>query len=261
MNNVQSTTIAQSYDDYYRIGLYTSRYPKANIRVLNTLFQHAQFLAQDSLALDYGCGNGRYSYPILKQTNLHLYGFDISEIAVQQAKQATQPFSERVDWFSDQSQLHQHVEDRDEKFQLGMLLFGVMSHIREQKDRANLLKWFYKHMKPDGSLILSVPNRRRRFLTLQWRQRNQQNLPGDIQYQRFQSGRKIPLFYHLYTVNEIRAELIEAGFDIEKVTAESIFPERFVIQNSAMAFLDNLLCNLLPASLGYGLLVVARRRA
>ena len=147
MNNVQSTTIAQSYDDYYRIGLYTSRYPKANIRVLNTLFQHAQFLAQDSLALDYGCGNGRYSYPILKQTNLHLYGFDISEIAVQQAKQATQPFSERVDWFSDQNQLHQHVEDRDEKFQLGMLLFGVMSHIREQKDRANLLKWFYKHMK------------------------------------------------------------------------------------------------------------------
>ncbi|MER2496634.1 methyltransferase domain-containing protein [Vibrio neptunius] len=261
MNNVQATTIAQSYDDYYRIGLYQARYPKANIRVLNTLFQHAQFLGQDSLALDYGCGNGRYSYPILKQTNLHLYGFDISDIAVQQAKQVTQLFSERADWFSDQHHLEQHLKDRNGAVQLGMLLFGVMSHIREQKERVKLLKWFHKQLDRDGSLILSVPNRRRRFLTLQWRQRKQQNLPGDIQYHRYQSGRKIPLFYHLYTVNEIRAELIEAGFDVEKVTAESIFPERFVIQNSVMALLDNLLCNLLPASLGYGLLVVARRRA
>ncbi|MCG9595191.1 class I SAM-dependent methyltransferase [Vibrio sp. Isolate25] len=261
MNNSQSTTIAQSYDDYYRIGLYTSRYPKANIRVLNTLFHHAQFLDQDAIALDYGCGNGRYSYPLLKQTNLHLYGFDISEIAVQQAKQATQHYSERVEWFNDQTQLIQHIDSHKVNFQLGLLLFGVMSHIREQTERIKLLKWFYTNMQPDGSLILSVPNRRRRFFKRQWQQRNQQQLPGDIQYERYQSGRKIPLFYHLYTVNEIKSELLEAGFEIETITAESIFPERFVIQSSVMAFLDNLLCNLLPASLGYGLLVVARRRA
>ncbi|CAM3520864.1 Methyltransferase domain protein [Vibrio aerogenes CECT 7868] len=277
-SNIRET--AKAYDSYHGIGLYCTRYPQANARVLNTIFDVLSKMPKPCRVLDYGCGYGRYLYPILKQTQHHVYGYDISEVAISQALTNLNEFQERMSLFnhhetlddalnhgdhnnSNHNKSDHNKSDHAGKIDAGLLLFGVLSHLKGKDERCRLLKWFYQHLHPDhGRLILSVPNRRRRFLYHQWQtKRHHPEIPaGDITYHRHQSGRKIPLYYHLYQCHELTSELEEAGFELEHLTAESFFPERTVLNSPLLSKLDHRLCECLPVSAGYGILAVARRR-
>lgn len=258
MSNSEATTIAESYNDYYSIGLYRYRYPQANLRVLNTISQCIFPHRNEPVVLDYGCGNGRYIAPLLHLTNANIYGFDISQVALKQAEHHLHLPSKRVRLFHQRNELEKHINDNASP-DVGLLLFGVLAHIKGEQERVKLLEWFHQHLNKDGRLVISVPNRWRRFLRQQWYQKHTRRIPGDIEYARFQSGQKIPLYYHLYTSKELIDELQRAGFELEILTAESIFPERAVLQSKVLASVDNFLCRILPASWGYGLLAVVRR--
>ena len=181
---------------------------------------------------------------------------------------ARKTLTERLQEFVRADRLDIRGEDADElaaeypqAFDLALLAFGVLAHVAGRAERLRLLRAIRTMLKPDGTLILSVPNAKRRF---QAEQRDAAPLvkegklePGDVLYQR-NNGGEIRLFYHLYTLDEVIGDLSETGFRVTSVAAESLLSERTVVSDPLVGWLDAMACRLAPASLGYDLLAVSR---
>ena len=248
-----------SYDRYISSGLYDRRYPRPNRRTLRKM---KRCLPAGGRFLDVGAGTGRYTLPLLQMTGTSCVALDICPVA-------RTTLAERLGEFVRAERLVIRGEDADtlaadhpQAFDLGLLAFGVLAHVAGRAERLRLLRAIRSMLKADGTLILSVPNARRRFRA---EQRTSASLvdagklePGDILYKRGQDDGEIQLFYHLYTLAEVRDDLAEAGFRITNVGAESLLSERSVVSDPLTGWLDAVACRIAPASLGYDLLAVAK---
>ena len=248
-----------SYELYISSGLYDRRYPRPNRRTLRKMRRH---LPAGGRFIDIGGGTGRYTLPLLQMTGTSGVAHDICPVA-------RKTMAERLQRFMGDGRLAIEGEDQDvlaslypHAFDLAMLAFGVLAHVPGQGERLRLLKAVRRMVKADGTLILSVPNARRRFHA---EQRAAAPLisagelePGDILYKRGQDGGAIRMFYHLYTLAEVQRDLSAAGFRVDSVEPESLLSERTVVSKSLLGWLDDLACRLAPASAGYDLLAVAR---
>ena len=248
-----------SYDRYISSGLYDRRYPRPNRRTLRKM---KRCLPAGGSFLDVGAGTGRYTLPLLQVTGTSGIALDICPVA-------RTTLAERLGEFVRAERLAIRGEDADalaadhpQTFDLALLAFGVLAHVAGRAERLRLLRAIRSMLKADGTLILSVPNARRRFRA---EQRSSAPLvdagklePGDILYKRGQDDGEIQLFYHLYTLAEVRDDLAEAGFRVTNVGAESLLSERTVVSDSLTGWLDAMACRIAPASLGYDLLAVAK---
>lgn len=257
--------VAHAYDGYYRIGLYRRRYPSANPKVLSLLQQLSQSFTPQQVILDFGCGWGRYLLPLRHLTQATLIGHDISEVALSQLQHQLKRLSstsEPVKLTNTEAELKTQL-GHDKPASLICVLFGVLAHIPSCVQREHTLRFLYHQLDSDqGRIVLSVPNRYRRFFCLQfwgWLKKRC-NRSADIVYSREDSGQMITLPYHLYSPAEFIGELQSAGFEIERFESESIFAEKWVIHSSFLGAIDRFLCRLLPVWMGYGLLVVARKK-
>ena len=248
-----------SYDRYISSGLYDRRYPRPNRRTLRKM---KRSLPAGGRFLDVGAGTGRYTLPLLQVTGTSGVALDICPVA-------RTTLAERLGEFVRAERLVIRGEDADalaadhpQAFDLALLAFGVLAHVAGCAERLRLLRAIRSMLKADGTLILSVPNARRRFRA---EQRTSAPLvdagklePGDILYNRGQDDGEIQLFYHLYTLAEVRDDLAEAGFRVTNVGAESLLSERTVVSDPLTGWLDAMACSIAPASLGYDLLAVAK---
>ena len=248
-----------SYDRYISSGLYDRRYPRPNRRTLRKM---KRCLPAGGRFLDVGAGTGRYTLPLLQVTGTSGVALDICPVA-------RTTLAERLGEFVRAERLAIRGEDADalaadhlQAFDLALLAFGVLAHVAGRAERLRLLRAIRSMLKADGTLILSVPNARRRFRA---EQRSSAPLvdagklePGDILYKRGQDDGEIQLFYHLYTLAEVRDDLAEAGFRVTNVGAESLLSERTVVSDPLTGWLDAMACRIAPASLGYDLLAVAK---
>ena len=248
-----------SYDRYISSGLYDRRYPRPNRRTLRKM---KRSLPAGGRFLDVGAGTGRYTLPLLQVTGTSGVALDICPVA-------RTTLAERLGEFVRAERLAIRGEDADalaadhpQAFDLALLAFGVLAHVAGRAERLRLLRAIRSMLKADGTLILSVPNARRRFRA---EQRTSAPLvdagklePGDILYNRGQDDGEIQLFYHLYTLAEVRDDLAEAGFRVTNVGAESLLSERTVVSDPLTGWLDAMACRIAPASLGYDLLAVAK---
>ena len=248
-----------SYDRYISSGLYDRRYPRPNRRTLRKM---KRSLPAGGRFLDVGAGTGRYTLPLLQVTGTSGVALDICPVA-------RTTLAERLGEFVRAERLAIRGEDADalaadhpQAFDLALLAFGVLAHVAGRAERLRLLRAIRSMLKADGTLILSVPNARRRFRA---EQRTSAPLvdagklePGDILYKRGQDDGEIQLFYHLYTLAEVRDDLAEAGFRVTNVGAESLLSERTVVSDPLTGWLDAVACRIAPASLGYDLLAVAK---
>ena len=248
-----------SYDRYISSGLYDRRYPRPNRRTLRKM---KRSLPAGGRFLDVGAGTGRYTLPLLQVTGTSGVALDICPVA-------RTTLAERLGEFVRAERLAIRGEDADalaadhpQAFDLALLAFGVLAHVAGRAERLRLLRAIRSMLKADGTLILSVPNAGRRFRA---EQRTSTPLvdagklePGDILYNRGQDDGEIQLFYHLYTLAEVRDDLAEAGFRVTNVGAESLLSERTVVSDSLTGWLDAMACRIAPASLGYDLLAVAK---
>ena len=248
-----------SYDRYISSGLYDRRYPRPNRRTLQKM---KRSLPAGGRFLDVGAGTGRYTLPLLQVTGTSGIALDICPVA-------RTTLTERLGEFVRAERLAIRGEDADalaadhpQTFDLALLAFGVLAHVAGRAERLRLLRAIRSMLKADGTLILSVPNARRRFRA---EQRSSAPLvdagkleSGDILYKRGQDDGEIQLFYHLYTLAEVRDDLAEAGFRVTNVGAESLLSERTVVSDSLTGWLDATACRIAPASLGYDLLAVAK---
>ena len=248
-----------SYGRYISSGLYDRRYPRPNRRTLRKM---KRCLVAGGRFLDVGAGTGRYTLPLLQMNGTRCVAHDISPVA-------RETLAERLRDFVSDERLVIRGDDPDDlaaelpqAFDLALLAFGVLAHVAKRAERLRLLRAIRTMLKVEGTLILSVPNAKRRFRA---EQRDVEPLvcegtlePGDVLYQRNQADGKIRLFYHLYTLDEVHRDLSETGFRVASVGAESLLSERKVVSSRPIGWLDALACRFAPTELGYDLLAVAR---
>ena len=251
------------YDHYFSSRAYEQRYPTPNRATLQYLLENGGHGAKR--ILDYGCGNGRYALALLQTTQANLVGYDISSSALKEFENhlTQSSFSSRTVLLQGPDcDLIDHAP-----FDLILLLFGVLSHLGERPARLAVLRELRNCLGQGGHLIVTVPNIwRRRPLELiatgfARHFRNETGVKredGNILFTRKLAGEPHQFFYHLYSVKSLQAELIEAGFALQGLAAESLLPEWLVTQYPVIGKIDALLCRWLPASLGYGIRVVAR---
>lgn len=251
--------IRASYDTYISSGLYDRRYPRPNPTTLGRLLSH---LPVDGRFLDIGAGTGRYTLPLLERTRAAGVAQDI-------CPSACRALSERLARFVDDGRLSVHGEDvatleadRAGGFDLAILAFGVLGHVAGRAARLRLLGAVRRLLAPGGSLVLSLPNARRRFAAEQRASAAMVRAgvlePGDILYTRGDGARTIEMYYHLYTLAEARRDLGDAGYRIESIGPESLVAEETAARRPLAGRLDAAVCRFAPASWGYGFLIVGK---
>jgi len=263
MNKHYEKDMAEQYNQYYQSGLYKTRYPSANPNVLS--FIHTQLsllpINPKSQVLDFGCGQGRYLLALANTYNLHFIGYDISERAISDLEELlllNHNTNNKIHLFCKKQKLKNYLED-SKPISLSLMMFGVLSHITQASERVKVLKENKAQLaSQEGAILLSVPNRSRRFLFKQaW------NIVKNISFKnsesiQYQRKGKIKLNYHLYTLSSLKQELALAGLEAIISQAESMLPEKWVLSHPLLAKLDKVLCHLLPIQFAYGFLVLAK---
>lgn len=257
--------LRESYDHYYATGLYARRYPRPNRHVFGLI--RDELGAGGGRVLDFGCGCGRYAVPLARRAGVSVFAYDVSPVAIRELGRRCEEEA-RADGPPQPERLSGSLEDLavrlegESGFDLVMLLFGVLGHIAGRARRIALLRLLRARLRPGGRLIASVPNRTRRFHREQraaerWAARNALE-PGDIRYKRCSGGAAITFYYHLFSPAEFRDELAEAGFVVSRLLPESVLSERAVVSSPTCAAADALLRRIVPLSLAYGFVAVAR---
>lgn len=239
-----------AYEIYFGSGSYDRRYPAPNPRVL----AHARRLLSPSAHLiDFGCGSGRYLLALKDGVRLAA-GYDPSPTALEllRARARDRGGAEVHPLGPEAAAFEAHVA-RHGRADLVLCLFGVLGHILPRGARIEVLARMRAALLPGGRLLLSVPNRRRRFA------REQRTAPdgGAIHYRRRIEGGEICLPYQLYDPDSLAAELAEAGFGLALLEAESVLPEAWLLSGPLPGLLDAALTAPCPARWGYGLLAEA----
>lgn len=240
-----ASTLA-AYQMYFTSGLYDRRYPSPN----QTMWRRIEaFLTPDSAVLDFGCGSGRYLLR-LRGRVARAVGFDISPAALAALR------TRCTDW-PEVSVLGPQAEALDADIavhgtvDLVLCLFGVLGHITDPGARAAALDRMREALTPGaGRLLISVPNRARRFRAEQAKSEKE----GLVCYERkTDSGTVIMLNYQLFDPETLVSELAAAGFSLDRIGCESILPESWLLHHPVLRWIDGLITPLCPADWGYGI--------
>lgn len=254
---VPEAHLEQAYRIYYGSGLYQSRYPGPNPRTLRRVL--AELGRRGRLVLDFGCGSGRYAAPIAQRADATVIAYDPCEVALAQLRRRhgdlvdagrVVPVGGGIDALGE-------ALDRSGVADVALLAFGVLGHVAGAERRRATLRAVAAMVRPGGSVLLGLPNIRRRFRHEQRRWPGAE--PGDVTYVRHSSEGPVRLFYHLYEHQELLRDLAAAGLVPMLVEAESVLPERLVASRRGWAAVDRLLAPVTPLGLAYGFLATAER--
>lgn len=256
---VRVPDVRGGYESYISSGLYDRRYPRPNGR---TLRKSLDFLPGGGRFLDFGAGTGRYTLPLMERTRASGVAYDVCPAACR-------AMADRLHGFVDDGRLVIHngdpgawTEAYRRSFDLALMAFGVLAHVAGRAERLRLLGVVRGMLKPEGVLVLGLPNARRRFRAAQRAAaplvRAGELEAGDVLYTRGRDSDGIRLFYHLFSPSEARDDLSAAGFRTESIEPESLLPEAAVVGNPLLGRLDDLACRVVSAGGGYGFLIAAR---
>ena len=161
------------------------------------------------LVVDIGCGNCRNLIPFKGK----LVGIDFSKNMVKEAKK----FCERRDmnvFLVIGDAVNLPIKDGVANC---IIYTSVISHIKKREDRIRSLEEVRRVAKVDAKIILSIWNRwQKRFflkLIISFLKGEYPNVYVDWNYH----GKVYKRFYHLYTKSEMKKDLEEVGFIIERI--------------------------------------------
>src|SRR5262252_2383140 len=248
LNSAISTK--EQYRKYSSSGDYEKRYPRANHLTLEALLEaiHSK-TAPTNKILDFGCGSGRYTEPLAPYCK--------TVVAYDPCPEAINLLKKRSQRNITPSQDLGHVLHAG-PYDIVVCIFGVLSHIPERQARLDTLRFLHECLAPDGLLLVSVPNRLRRFYKEQCDSAFKRgDFSGRIEYRRRCVGQSMP--YYLYTATSLRGELEECGFSVDSINAESLLPEKCLTNSDSVLELEKTVLKIIPSWLGYGLLAIARK--
>jgi len=180
-----------------------------------------------SIVADIGCGNGRHLIPCAKHCK-KVIGLDISdELLKIVQKKINEKNLENVSLIhSDAVNIPIRNNSIDQ-----VLFIATLHNISKRYRRIISLKEINRVLKPNGSAIISVWSRwqdkfRQHFM------RNYRNISekkefGDTNIYWKQHGLNIPRYYHLYSMRELRQDLISADFKIINLEGVKFFSKSY----------------------------------
>lgn len=243
-----------SYQAYFASGSYDRRYPAPNRAMWRRILT---MITPDACVLDFGCGSGRYLLR-LRGRVARATGFDVSVAAldVLRADPRADGWDDLYVLGPDPEELDAHIA-ADGPVDLVLCLFGVLGHITDAGARAEALSRLKAALAPGtGRLLISVPNRARRFRA---EQAAQQALDGLIHYKRPTDGAPVQLHYQLFDPARLRGELEAAGLRVHVMGCESVLPENWLLHSALARMVDAVLTPLCPTRWGYGIFAEASR--
>lgn len=242
------------YQSYFASGTYDRRYPAPNRAMWRRI---SGMLGPQVRVLDFGCGSGRYLLQ-LRGLVAQAIGFDVSEAALEKVRHDPRAagWDGLVVLGPEPGALDAHIA-RQGPVDLVLCLFGVVGHITDEHARAEALARIAGAVRPGtGRLLISVPNRARRFRS---EQRAQAAQDGLIHYTRAVEGAGVHLHYQLFDPARLRRELEAAGLRVRVMGCESVLPESWLLHSALARAVDAILTPLCPARWGYGIFAEAGR--
>ena len=182
-------------------------------------------LSPSAIVADLGCGNGRHLLPCAEKCS-SVVGVDIS---LQLLRIVQKKLHENA--LDSASLVHADVTLLPFKkncFDV-VLFIAALHNIQGQNHRHAALTEVLRILKPRGTALISVWSRwqdryfkhfLKQFIV---RKRNF----GDIDIYWRQQNLNIPRFYHLYGKREFYQELLQAGFEIERIDCLKLHSKRF----------------------------------
>jgi SAM-dependent methyltransferase len=238
-----------AYQRYFTSGTYDRRYPTPNRTMWRRIMAH---LGPESAVLDYGCGSGRYLLK-LRGKVARAIGFDVSPAALSmvRAHVGARGWDALSVIGPEAADLEAHLAEQG-PVDVVLCLFGVVGHITDAGERCAALARMARALRPGGRLLISVPNRTRRFRAEQVA--GQGAGQGDlVRYTRQIEGEAVPLSYQLFDAARLERELRAAGFSLRVVGCESVLPEDWLLRYGLARWIDGLLTPLCPVRWGYGI--------
>ncbi|MEN8265184.1 MAG: class I SAM-dependent methyltransferase, partial [Nitrospirota bacterium] len=156
--------------------------------------------------LEVASGTGRFT-KVLLEKNFSVTSIDISSSMLEQLKQKLKDHPN----IKNHKMLVSDARDMELKSSTfdGVVCFNALSHIPEHK---RVLKEVYRVLKPGGRFIFNIPN----YLSVY--------LPFGLYVNLRKKSITRDVYTRWYTFNEIKNDLEELGFSIEKVKGQFHFP-------------------------------------
>lgn len=197
--------LSQNIDSYNAIA---KAFSKSRESLWEEFFEAKPFLFPGMRIFDAGCGGGR-AVELLKDLKKVSYrGIDQSEALIEEAKKFEVHGEERNIHFEVESLLS--LREPENHYDL-VVCFAVLHHFFEYDDILQLLKDFFRILKPDGVLFMTNWNlwnvSRKKSV---WRSRHV-TLKNILTF--WSLGEKsYPLYYHAFTLRELSRLLQKANF-------------------------------------------------
>lgn len=207
---MNKTKTDKSYKFWDRVSGWSKAESAANstlVRCINNKF--GIHIMPDDTVLDFGCGTGTITLRIAQNAK-KVYGVDVSGGMLKRALQNLK--NQNIDnaAFIKITTLEEMFQD--DFFQV-ITIFNVLQYIENRKE---LLKQFYKLLKPQGVLIVAVPC----FGGM--------NTSSALVVKFLRLVRIMPETY-FFSVDEIEKEITDTGFTIIESINLSNLPEKYII--------------------------------
>lgn len=161
--------------------------------------QAIRFIEEETTVLDIGCGSGKFLKYLKEKKNCDCTGLELNENAISEAVQnGLKVKSEFV---------QQHAEDINNRYDV-VCAFQVLEHIA---DAGSFLEGAIKCLKPNGKLIICVPN----------------NNPWFYQYDKFHTLNLPPHHMNMWDENALTRLASYYGFDKVQISEEPVSRYRF----------------------------------
>jgi len=179
-------------------------------------------LPLDSIVGDFACGNGRHTIEMAEHCK-KVIGIDIS-------KKLLMILKKKIMIKQNIKLIHGNLINIPLKDQCldAVIYIAAIHNIPKNVNRLKSLEELYRVMKTDGKALISVWSRHQdRFKDAE---KNLENMkinknflePGDVFIYWNQDNLHIPRYYHLYDKEEIKDEILLAGFNILSINEEKI---------------------------------------
>ncbi len=209
---VQSSSVAEDYDDYF---------------AFNSLFEHdeqvlAHHLRPPGLVADLGCGTGRALVPLVRTGHRGL-AVDLSDPMLRIVQEKADIDELPIDCL--QANLVELDALADDSVDHAICMFSTHGMIRGRANRRQALKHFRRILKPHGRFVLHVHNYWFNLRDPQgpsWLVKNLVTAPFSNEIEigdKWFPYRGVPnMFLHVFRWRELAVDLTSAGFEIvEKI--------------------------------------------
>lgn len=229
--NLDTISESDIRDTWNQIAIY---FDKRRSERWEKCIDYINLIPANSCVIDLGCGNGRHLIPLAEKAN-RAYGLDISEKMLETARKNNRAKCTNISLIQGSVAT---LPFHDNSFDAGLFI-ATLHHVPTNQKRIQALSEIKRVLKPEGTLLISVWARYQERFVLHFIYDFISRLLfhrageyGDILVE-WKHEEKVSRFYHLFTLNEIKQLILEAGLKIIEIKhvkiKSTIVPDNYFV--------------------------------